>query len=130
IRLLHLPGRAREDDMGRSRLRPILIVTGVVIALVGIVIAGLGAWLIALGGTWYYVQAGLGFILTAFMLLTGRPAALWVYAIVVAGTLAWALWEVGLDWWQLAPRGWLIVLIGLFLATPWIGRALAESRRD
>ncbi|WP_162913090.1 hypothetical protein [Rhodospirillaceae bacterium SYSU D60014] len=36
------------------------------------------------------------------------------------GSLGWAVWEVGLDWWQLAPRGDVIVLIGLYLLMPWI----------
>jgi quinoprotein glucose dehydrogenase len=34
------------------------------------------------------------------------------------------LWEVGLDWWQLAPRGDVIFLVGLFLLTPWVTEAL------
>ncbi|HZG69445.1 MAG TPA: PQQ-binding-like beta-propeller repeat protein, partial [Herpetosiphonaceae bacterium] len=56
--------------------------------------------------------------------VTARPAALWVFAVVVAGTLIWALWEVGLDWWPLGTRGGLVFLIGLFLLTPWVRRAL------
>ena len=52
-------------------------------------------------------------------------AALWVYAALVVGTLGWAVWEIGFDWWQLAPRGGVIVLLALWLLTPWIRRPLA-----
>ena len=40
------------------------------------------------------------------------------------GALGWALYEVGLDWWQLAPRGSIIAPLGLWLLTPWIARRL------
>jgi quinoprotein glucose dehydrogenase len=83
-----------------------------------------GVWLATLGGSWYYIGAAVGFLLTGILLLKGRPEALWVYALVVVGTLGWALWEAGLDWWPLAARGDVIFLVGLFLLTPWITRRL------
>ncbi|MCZ8255586.1 MAG: membrane-bound PQQ-dependent dehydrogenase, glucose/quinate/shikimate family, partial [Polaromonas sp.] len=46
----------------------------------------------------------------------------WIFALLVAGTLAWALWESGLDWWPLAARGGVVFVIGLFLMTPWVAR--------
>src|SRR3546814_17232314 len=53
-----------------------------------------------------------------------RRAALWVYALLMLGALGWALYEVGLDWWQLAPRGSIIAPLGLWLLTPWIAQRL------
>ena len=50
-----------------------------------------------------------------------------VYAVLVIGTLGWAIWEIGFDWWQLAPRGGVIMLLGLWLLTPWIRRGLNEE---
>ncbi|MGF1623246.1 MAG: membrane-bound PQQ-dependent dehydrogenase, glucose/quinate/shikimate family, partial [Alphaproteobacteria bacterium] len=105
----------------------LLTITAIVLALLGGALAAGGAWLIALGGSWYYLVAGAGFLVTAGLLLKARPAALWVYAAVVAGTLAWALWESGLDWWALAVRGDVVVPIGLFLLTPWITRAIDRA---
>lgn len=110
--------------MNKMSWSPVLLGTGVVIALMGLALGGGGLWLILLGGSWYYLLAGLGFLLTAFLLVTARPAALWVFAAVVAGTLIWALWEVGLDWWPLGARGGVVFLVGLFLLTPWVRRAL------
>jgi quinoprotein glucose dehydrogenase len=81
-----------------------------------------GSWLGVLGGTWYYLLAGLGFVLTGVLLMRRSPAALWVFAVLIGGTLAWAIWETGLDWWPLAARGGVVFVIGLFLAAPWIAR--------
>ena len=56
-----------------------------------------------------------------------RRTALWVYALLMLGALGWALYEVGTDWWQLAPRGSIIAPLGLWLLTPWIARRPAGS---
>jgi quinoprotein glucose dehydrogenase len=114
--------------MLNMRWNTILLVTATVVGLIGLVLLGGGVWLILLGGSWYYVVAGIGFLLTAGLLVAARPAALWVYAIVVIGTLAWALWEAGFDWWRLAPRGDIVFLVGFFLLTPWVRRAIQRCR--
>ncbi|WP_414471874.1 glucose/quinate/shikimate family membrane-bound PQQ-dependent dehydrogenase [Microvirga sp. M2] len=110
--------------MNKLSWSPVLLGAGIVIALMGLALGAGGIWLITLGGSWYYALAGIGFLVTAYLLVTARPSALWVYAVVVAGTLLWALWEVGLDWWPLGARGGLVFLVGLFLLTPWVRRAL------
>jgi quinoprotein glucose dehydrogenase len=106
----------------------LLVATAVVIGLAGLALAVAGAWLIALGGSWYYLVAGLGLIASALLLKRGGGLGLLVYAAVVLLTLIWALWEVGFDWWPLAARGDVFFVLGLFLLTPWVARALA--RRD
>jgi quinoprotein glucose dehydrogenase len=106
-----------------SRLRSAFF-TGLVLVLIGLVLALPGIWLVVLGGSWYYVVAGLGFVLTGMLLIRYGPLALWVYTLVMAGTLAWALWEAGLDWWPLAARGGVPFLVGLFLLSPMLARAM------
>jgi quinoprotein glucose dehydrogenase len=103
--------------------------SAIVIALLGLVLTVGGAYLAAIGGTWYYVICGIGFLLTAYLLFRHSPAALGLYALIVAGTLVWALFEVGLDWWQLMPRGGIITLIGIWLIMPWITRRLTTGDR-
>lgn len=104
-----------------------IAITGLVFLVVGLVLGGGGAWLITLGGDWYYAGTGLVFIITAILIWLRSGAALWLYAALIIGTLAWAIWETGFDWWQLAPRGGVIVVLGLWLLTPWVRRQLRGS---
>ena len=102
-------------------------VTGGILVLLGLALCGGGAWLIALGGSSYYAIAGLGFVATGGLLFAGRRAALWVFAAVLVGTLAWALGEVGLDWWPLAARGGVVVIVAIWLLMPWVVRRLGAG---
>ncbi|WP_208646336.1 glucose/quinate/shikimate family membrane-bound PQQ-dependent dehydrogenase [Mesorhizobium waimense] len=95
-----------------------------VLALIGLVLGGGGIWLASLGGSWYYVITGLGFLITAWLLYRRKSIALWLYAAIVIGTLCWAVWEIGFDWWELGPRGGIIVLLAIWLLTPWARRGL------
>jgi len=97
--------------------------TSVLLFLVALFLGIGGGWLIALGGSWYYLIAGIAFAAAAILVFRRRPGARLVYAGIILGTLGWALWEVGLDWWALGTRGGVVVLLGLWLLTPWaIGR--------
>ena len=78
---------------------------GLLLVLMGLGVAAAGAWLIALGGSWYYLPAGLALLASGVLLWRRAVAAYWLYALLVLATLAWALWETGLDWWPLAARG-------------------------
>lgn len=99
-------------------------ITAIIIALMGLALAGGGAYLLSLGGSAYYLLCGLGFLIVAALLIARKLLALHVYAVIVVASLAWAIWEVGLDWWQLGPRGGVIILLGMWLLTPWIRRPL------
>ncbi|MBY5313889.1 glucose/quinate/shikimate family membrane-bound PQQ-dependent dehydrogenase [Rhizobium leguminosarum] len=101
-----------------------IIVTSIFFIVVGLTLGGGGLWLVTLGGSVFYLFAGLMFLITAGLLLMRKAVALWVYAVLVVAALAWAIWEVGFDWWQLGPRGGMIILLGLWLLTPWIRRPL------
>lgn len=110
-----------------SRPRLVITITGIIYALVGLALAAGGAWLAMLGGSVYYLIAGLGILISGVLLVARRRAALWVYAAVLIGTLAWAVSEIGFDWWPLAARGDVVFPLGLWLLTPWITRALNPS---
>ena len=102
----------------------LLTLTAAIIAIIGLVLTGGGGWLLSLGGSPYYLVTGIAFLVTAVLLFRRSAAALWLYALIVLGSLGWAIWEVGFDWWQLGPRGGVIVLIGLWLMLPAIRRPL------
>ncbi|TAU30592.1 glucose/quinate/shikimate family membrane-bound PQQ-dependent dehydrogenase [Rhizobium ruizarguesonis] len=101
-----------------------IVITSIFFIIIGLALGGGGLWLVTLGGSVFYLFAGLMFLITAGLLLTRKAVALWVYAVLVVAALAWAIWEVGFDWWQLGPRGGMIILLGLWLLTPWIRRPL------
>jgi quinoprotein glucose dehydrogenase len=108
-----------------SRLVP--VVTGVIYCVIGLALAAGGAWLAILGGSLYYLIGGLGILVTGALLVGGRRSSLWVYAAVLIGTLAWAISEIGFDWWPLAARGDVVFPLGLWLLVPWITRNLPRG---
>ena len=121
--------RAEANDGGlEMKVHPtssrVVLITGVVYALIGLVLVVGGAWLLALGGSAFYVVVGLGVLVTGGLLVAGQRSALWVYAAVLIGTLIWAVSEVQFDWWPLAARGDVLYPLGLWLLTPWVTRHL------
>jgi quinoprotein glucose dehydrogenase len=99
-----------------------------VFALIGLALLGLGAWLLSLGGSPFYVALGLGLLVTSVLLFRRSATALPVYAVILLAALGWAVWEVGFDWWQLAPRGGLLVLLGIWLWLPPVRRGLRTEQ--
>lgn len=86
-----------------------------------------GGWLVGLGGSPYYLLAGLALGATALLVWRRRREGMWLYAGIVAVTIAWSLWEVGFSGWSLMPRivAWLVV--GAWMLTPWFRRGLRSA---
>ena len=105
----------------------ILVALAVALLAMGVALMAGGLWLIVLGGSWYYVLSGLAFLATSILLLRRDERAMWVFCFVIAGTLVWSVWEVGLDWWPLAARGSVIFVVGAILLTPWIAGSLVHK---
>lgn len=109
------------------------IILSSLLLLLGAAMAAGGAWLAWLGGSLYYLFAGIGIGLSGWLLLRRYPEGLFVYALTLFGTLIWAVWEVGFDWWALAPRGALLVALGVLILLPPMVRHLRPRgmpRRD
>jgi quinoprotein glucose dehydrogenase len=102
-----------------SGLRTLTVVIAIVF---GVVLLGGGVWLAVLGGSWYYIIAGILFIATAILLRKLNSSALYVYAALVLGTVVWGLWEVGSDFFALAPRLDILGVFGLWLLIPAVTR--------
>ena len=122
-----LPMRPEGSGPDAPRRNLLLWIIAGVLGLMGLALCLGGIWLTALGGSWYYLLAGALLIGTAFLLIAGRPAALWLFAALIVGTLVWSLWEVGFDWWPLAARGGVLVVVGALLLTPWVTRTLDRA---
>ena len=108
-----------------SRLLPSLL--GILLLLMGLAMLAGGIKLSMLGGSLYYLLAGIGLTVSGVLLLAGRSAALLVYGVVLFASSVWALWEVGLDWWQLVPRLSLFFALGVVLLLPWFRRPLLRN---
>jgi glucose dehydrogenase len=116
--------------MATRRTDGLLTLIAIVVASMSLYLLGAGAWLVALGGSWYYAVAGAALLVVAWLLWRRRRSALWLYAALVLGTLGWALWESGLDWWPLAARGDVLFLVGLLLISAWVERPLRDDGTD
>ncbi|MFC4729010.1 membrane-bound PQQ-dependent dehydrogenase, glucose/quinate/shikimate family [Coralloluteibacterium thermophilus] len=104
-------------------------VLGLVLLLLGLVLAGGGAWLAALGGSPYYLLAGVGLVVSGIGFVRGRRAGLLWFAAVFVGTTIWAAWESGLDYWRWVPRLGLMVALGIAAALVAPRLAGGPSRR-
>lgn len=90
--------RAPEQHRGWRRIYATLATLA---GLLGLTMSALGAWLLALGGTMYYLLAGAALVLASVLAWRGRHReALGVWAAVFVATLAWSLVEI-------AGKGWL-----------------------
>ena len=117
-------GSGKGASGSDSRGHWTLLIFGTIVALTGIVLATAGAWLASIGGSWYYLLAGIGLIVSGIQLARGRwTGALW-FAAVFIGTLAWTAWEAGLDYWRWIPRFGLMVVFAFILSLllPRLGR--------
>ncbi|MGY4629961.1 glucose/quinate/shikimate family membrane-bound PQQ-dependent dehydrogenase [Bradyrhizobium sp. USDA 4486] len=111
------------------RAAPLLVITILIVAIMGLGLTAGGIWLAVLGGSFYYLISGLALLLTSWLLARRRAEALWVYAALLLGTMIWAVWEVGLDFWSLAPRGDVLVPLGVWLLLPFIASRLVPGLR-
>lgn len=90
----------------------------IILTAVGLALLTGGSVLLHEGGSLYYILAGVLVLASAYLLARRSGRALLVYGALLAMTLVWSLWEVGLDGWALAPRllgpavlGFLLLLL-------------------
>lgn len=108
--------------------RILVILTAVFAALSGLYLLIGGIWLAKLGGSFYYIIAGVIELLVAWLLFRRRSSALLLYAVFLLATLIWALWEVGSDFWALTPRLDVTFFLGLWLVLPFVYRGLSQGK--
>ncbi len=94
------------------------ILLSLLTALLGLALLLGGVWLAFLGGSWFFILMGGLVLASALMLFNRRSAGLALYGLTVLLTLAWAIYEVGFDWWALSARGSLLVAFGVLLLMP------------
>lgn len=101
--------------------KPRWLLAAVLIVIAALLIVG-GVQLALLGGSLYYLLAGLAVAAAAWFAFRGDGREVPVYAAMLLGTLLWALWEGGLDPWRLQSRVFAPLVLGIWVCWPWIAR--------
>ena len=107
-------------------LWPARILAAILIAI-GVAVAAGGAYLAVLGGSLYYLIGGIAVALAGWWTWRGEARGGWTYGLFLAATMVWALWESGIDAWQLTARIFGPAVIGLLFALPPVRRALGRG---
>jgi len=101
-RSAHLAG-AERIDVDRGGAGPDRVIANLII-MIGAVVAGGGLWLLLLGGTAYYILSGTAYVVSGVLLWRRRQAGAWLAVALLAATLAWGVWDAGLNYWAVSPR--------------------------
>ncbi len=105
-----------------GRGKTALLIFGVILVLLALPLIVGGVKLIALGGSWYYLLAGAGLLVSGYLFARRNTASVAVFALVVIATIIWSLIEVGLNFWTLVPRlsGVLVLSVPALLLAPYV----------
>ena len=113
-----------DHAAARPRVRSLYAaVVGAILAIIGSVLAIGGAWLALLGGSPFYLIAGIGLLVSGVMLIRGHALGIWIYVATWTLSILWGLFEAGLDGWGLIPFavGPTILLVAVLLTLPLLG---------
>ncbi len=87
-----------------------LFILGAIILAMGGFFAFYGWQLVSLHGSPYFLIAGVALLASGIQIIRQRLTGAILYAVVLLGTITWALWDVGFDFWPLVSR--LLTLAG------------------
>ncbi len=99
----------------------------VVVGLCAVALLWLGSLLLLAGGSLYYLAAGLVLAACSVLLWQGDGMGARLFGIFLLLTYLWALYESGLDSWQLMPRVAFFSVLGLWFLLPRVRRGLLQQ---
>ncbi|MDM9624201.1 glucose/quinate/shikimate family membrane-bound PQQ-dependent dehydrogenase [Rhizobium sp. S96] len=108
-----------------------LFLLGAIITIAGLFFAIGGGKLASLGGSWYFLLAGIGLIISGLLIVRRRPAGALLFGLVFVLTAIWAVWDAGLEFWPLISRlfaigvGAVVVALSFPLLRRSVGRTPA-----
>ena len=102
------------------------IALSVLLALIGIVLTIGGAWLALLGGSIYYVIAGIVMLVSAWFLFRGRLLGGWIYIGLFILSAVWGFAESRGNAWAMIP--WLVAPLVLLIAVLLVMPTLTPDR--
>ena len=85
-----------------------------------------GVKLSALGGSSYYLLAGLAYLVLAALFVLRKPISIALSVVIFLATCMWAFYEVGqFSYWELLPR--LVVPAIILTLSLWVGAAFPNT---
>lgn len=99
----------------RAVLAVLAAISGIFVALIGLLLVIDGWTLMRLGGSWYYLLAGVGLIVSGGLLAARRAVGGVIFGAILLLTIVWAVFEAGFFFWALLPRVTAPVVIGLLV---------------
>lgn len=106
------------------------LVSGIVVAIVGLLLAAEGAWLTYAGGTPAYLIGGIAYLVVGGLLIARQTIAFWLHLVLFVATLIWAFAETGFNQWTVftaLPRLNVPMLLAMLLALPWAWRGMRAA---
>jgi len=100
--------------------------SAIILILIGLVLTGGGVYLAVLGGSLYYVIAGIAVLLSGVLYWRGNIWGERLYALMLIGTLLWGHMESDGNPWALLARVFAPAVLGLWLAMPWVRNGLRD----
>jgi quinoprotein glucose dehydrogenase len=107
-------------NAGRATISRLLL-TLILGSIALILIIG-GFQLARLDGSFYYLVAGLMIAGSAWLTFRNDHRAMWLYGLMLIGTLVWTLADTGLNPWQFQVRLVAPLVLGIWVFWPWFRR--------
>lgn len=82
----------------------LLWLLSILMIVIGLTLGIGGAYLITLGGSFYFLLMGLSLIVSAVLIFKGKPSGAWLYAVAFVLSVIWAVWDAGFAFWPLFSR--------------------------
>src|SRR5690349_19008047 len=102
------------------------VILAIVMALIGFTLAVGGGWLLSLGGSPYYLVAGILMVASAWLLMRGRVLGGWIYVGTFVLSAVWGFAEARGNAWAMIP--WLIAPLVLLIFVLLVMPTLTAAR--
>lgn len=101
-----------------------------IILLMGLYLTILGAWLIFSGGSLYYFIAGIISLISSGLLWRAKFSGVWLYFVMLLGTIGWSLWEKGTNFWGFFPRTFVLFVMAslIFIFFPYAKQSIERAQ--
>ncbi|MBT0728039.1 membrane-bound PQQ-dependent dehydrogenase, glucose/quinate/shikimate family [Rosenbergiella australiborealis] len=93
-----------------------LKIISIILFLFGLSMAVGGVYLAYLGGSWYYLLAGIALVVISIQLFKKNPQSFKLFILLYILTVIWTSWEAGLRFWAWVPRLGVLTVLMLLVA--------------